>query len=171
VTLAVPVSVERLKAIRLLASDVDGVLTDGSVTYTSAGDEIKTFDVKDGHAMALWGHYGNPIALITGRDSVVLARRAQELEIPYVYQGVRNKLAVLEPLCQALKITLDAVCYIGDDWPDMPVLEKVGLSVCPADATQAVKAICSWQTQAVGGKGVMREVIEALLEAHGHAFK
>lgn len=152
-------------AIKLLAMDVDGVMTNGDVIYTDAGHEIKVFNVKDGHGIAMYRRHGGQVALITGRNSTITQRRAEELGIPYVFQGVKTKLPVLRELITTLGLQLGEVAYIGDDTPDIPILEAVGLAACPADAVEKVKRVCHYTTQAPGGRGAVREVIDILLGA------
>ena len=169
-TVAFP-SLERLAQIKLLVLDVDGVLTNGDIHYTSSGEEFKTFNVKDGHGLALWSHYGQKTAIITGRNSSIVEKRAQELNIQHLFQGVRNKLEILKQLCAELQLDLSEVCYIGDDWPDLACLKAVGLAVCPADAVAEVQAACAWVTVATGGNGVAREVLNQLITAKGFELK
>jgi 3-deoxy-D-manno-octulosonate 8-phosphate phosphatase (KDO 8-P phosphatase) len=156
---------KRATAIKLFASDVDGVLTNGEILYADDGREMKMFNVKDGHGLSLLIHAGFDVALITGRVSVITQRRAEELKIPYLYQGIRNKLPVLEELVSELGITLEEVSYIGDDTPDIPILEVVGLSACPQDAVEAVKGICHYTAKSHGGRGAVRELIDIILAA------
>jgi 3-deoxy-D-manno-octulosonate 8-phosphate phosphatase (KDO 8-P phosphatase) len=149
--------------IRLLAMDVDGVLTDGKITYTSAGDEIKSFNVKDGLGLSLAIRAGLKTAIITARQSSIVERRAGELGIHYVFQYAKTKLPVLEGLIAELGITLDDVAYMGDDLPDIPILEQVGLAACPADAVLAVKSVCHYTSALPGGSGALRDVVDHIL--------
>ena len=164
-------SLAQCAQVKLFVLDVDGVLTNGDIQYTSSGEEFKTFNVKDGHGLALWSHYGQKTAIITGRSSSIVEKRAQELNIQYLFQGARNKLEVLTQLCAELQLDLSDVCYIGDDWPDLACLNAVGLSVCPADAVAEVQAACQWVTTATGGNGVAREVLNHLIKAKGFELK
>lgn len=156
---------EKASHIRLLAMDIDGVLTNGEIIYTDDGREIKVFNVKDGHGIALAIHAGFQVALITGRTSPINQRRAEELKISYLFQGVKNKRPVLEGLLEKLGIGMSEVLYVGDDTPDIPVLEAVGLAMCPADAVDEVKRVCHYTTKAAGGRGAIREVTDLLLLA------
>ncbi len=155
------------KKIKLFIMDVDGVLTDGSITYTSSGEEIKTFNVKDGLGLNLLSEVGIKTAIITGRKSVVVERRAKELKIDDVIQGKIRKLESYESLKEKYNLKDEEVLFIGDDIIDLPVLKKVGISVCVADAVEEVKAVCSYITQKKGGEGAVREVIEKLLKLRG----
>lgn len=162
---------QKFEAIKLFVMDVDGVLTNGDIIYTDAGNEIKIFNVKDGHGLAMLAHSGYELAIITGRNSPVNQRRADEIGIAHVFQGVKTKLPVLEDLCKSLDVSLAETAYMGDDTPDMTILNTVGLALCPSDAVDEVKRICHYTTQAPGGKGAVREVADILLEVSGTASK
>ncbi len=162
-----PQMIEKAQKIKLLAMDVDGVLTNGDIIYTDAGQEIKVFNAKDGHGIAMWVRSGFEAAIITGRQSSINQRRADELGIRYVFQGAKTKLPVLESLVEQLGLELSEVAYIGDDMPDIPVMENVGFSVCPSDAVDEVKGICHYTTNAPGGCGAVRELTDLLLTAQG----
>jgi 3-deoxy-D-manno-octulosonate 8-phosphate phosphatase (KDO 8-P phosphatase) len=153
--------------IKLLALDIDGVLTDGSIGFTSGGDEVKTFNAKDGLGLRLVQRAGIAVALITGRVSAIHQRRADELGITYLYQDIARKLPVLEQLCADLGIGLDAVAYMGDDLPDLPVLEALnaagGLSACPSDAVYPVRQACRFISTAPGGRGAVRDLCDWLV--------
>lgn len=154
---------ERMRDIHLIALDVDGVLTRGDIIYTSSGDEIKVFNAKDGLGISLAIRNGLPIALITARESSIVTRRAEELGIPYVRQGAKNKLLALEALLTELSIDKAQVAYMGDDLPDIPALEVVGLACCPNDAVDAVKAVSHWNSSKDGGCGAVRELVDKIL--------
>lgn len=154
---------ERMRQIRLIALDVDGVLTRGDIIYTSGGEEIKVFNAKDGLGISLAIRNNLPIALITARESTIVTRRAEELCIPYVRQGAKNKLAALEALLAELSISPEHVAYMGDDLPDIPALKAVGLACCPQDAVDAVKEACTWISTKNGGCGAVRELIDLLV--------
>ncbi len=153
--------------IKLIAFDVDGVLTDGRISYTSAGDEIKSFNVRDGHAIKLLGRTGIKAAIITGRASPMVDRRAKELGIEMVYQEVRDKNVVLEQIMELTGIPLDAIAYMGDDVVDLHVMKRVGLGCCPADAAEEVLERADMVTVAGGGQGAVRELIMLILKAQG----
>ena len=154
---------KKASKIKMLGFDVDGVLTDGKIVYTSSGEEIKCFNVKDGLGILTAIKKGLIVVIISSRNSYAIEKRAKELNIPSVFQGIKNKLATLEKFAQEHKIALEEVFYMGDDLPDLPVLETVGLSCCPADAVDEVKSICHWTTQKKGGKGAVREATDLIL--------
>jgi 3-deoxy-D-manno-octulosonate 8-phosphate phosphatase (KDO 8-P phosphatase) len=159
---------ERARKTRLLIMDVDGVLTDGRIIYDYDGHELKVFDVKDGHGIVMAHRAQLRTALISGRESEVIARRAQELGIELVFQKIWNKLEVYEKILSDYQLMHDEVAYIGDDLVDIPLLRRVGLAVAVADAVDEVKVACHVITQRPGGQGAVREVIELILRAQGH---
>lgn len=132
--------------VKLLALDVDGVLTDGSISYTDDGREIKTFNAKDGQGIAMLTKLGIKVAIITARTSPIVQKRANDLGIQYVFQGAKNKLEKIEYLKTTLGITNDEIAYMGDDLPDIPVLNVVGIKACPNDAVDEVKRICNFKS-------------------------
>ena len=150
--------------IKLLALDVDGVLTDGSITYTDDGKEMKTFNAKDGQGIAMLTKLGIKVAIITARTSPIVQKRANDLGIQYVFQGAKNKLEKIEYLKTTLNITNEEIAYMGDDLPDICVLEKVGLSGCPADAVTEVKGVAKWHSVYNGGRGAVREFCDYILK-------
>ncbi len=158
---------EKLKNIKMLILDVDGVMTDGRVIMDDSGREIKNFDVRDGHGIKLIQRYGIKVVLLTGRKSEVVLCRARDLEIKEVYQKVFNKKEVFAKILLKNKLDCDAVAFIGDDIVDIPVLKAVGFSVAVADALDAVKKSVNYITQNKGGRGAVREVCEMLLQAQG----
>lgn len=159
--------VEIAKPIRFILSDVDGVLTDGSITIDNAGIESKTFHVRDGLGIRLWQRQRFFFGLLTARNSQIVKLRAAELDIEIVRQGFSDKLPVARELFQQLKVAPSEVCYIGDDLPDLPVMKEVGLPVAVADAAAEVCSAAKWVMQQPGGKGAVRELVERLLKAKG----
>lgn len=157
---------EAAAAVDLLAMDVDGVLTGGEIIY-GPGGEWKVFSVKDGHGFRLAAQAGLKTAVITGRRSAAVLVRARELGVSAVLQGVTRKGRAVEELCAKLGIGLDAVCFVGDDLVDLPVMRRVGFPVAVADAVEEVRAAARWITASPGGRGAVREVIELLLKARG----
>ena len=149
--------------IKLLILDVDGTLTQGGITYTANGDEIKTFDVKDGLAISSWLRLGNEVAIVTGRDSTIVERRAKELGIRHIHQGVKDKYSLLLGLCEDLDIGFENVAAMGDDLNDLKMLKSVGQSFVPSDATKHLHESVKHITVAKGGQGAAREMIEILL--------
>jgi 3-deoxy-D-manno-octulosonate 8-phosphate phosphatase (KDO 8-P phosphatase) len=159
---------ERARKTRLLIMDVDGVLTDGRIIQDGHGHELKVFDVKDGHGIVMAHRAKLRTALISGRESETITRRADELGIELVFQKIWNKLEVYEKLLVDTELTHNEVAYIGDDLIDIPLLRRVGLAVAVADAVDEVKAAAHLITQRPGGQGAVREVIELILRAQGH---
>jgi 3-deoxy-D-manno-octulosonate 8-phosphate phosphatase (KDO 8-P phosphatase) len=159
---------ERARKTRLLIMDVDGVLTDGRIIQDSHGHELKVFDVKDGHGIVMAHRAKLRTALISGRESETITRRAKELGIELVFQKIWNKLEVYEKILVDTELTHHEVAYIGDDLIDIPLLRRVGLAVAVADAVDEVKAAAHLITQRPGGQGAVREVIELILRAQGH---
>jgi len=162
-----PRDIEIAKPIRMILSDVDGVLTDGSITIDNAGVESKTFYVRDGHAIKLWCKAGFQFGLLTARNSQVVKIRAAELGITLVRQGFSEKLPAAREMIQAAGYEMKEVCYIGDDLPDLNVMYEVGLSAAVADGAAEVKQAAKWTMSANGGRGAVRELIERLLKAKG----
>jgi 3-deoxy-D-manno-octulosonate 8-phosphate phosphatase (KDO 8-P phosphatase) len=148
--------------------DVDGVLTDGRIIQDSYGHELKVFDVKDGHGIVMAHRAKLRTALISGRASETITRRAEELGIELVFQKIWNKLEVYEKILSETQFAPDEIAYIGDDLVDIPLLRRVGLAVAVADAVDEVKAAAHLVTQRPGGQGAVRELIELILRAQGH---
>lgn len=157
----------RAANIQLLLLDVDGVLTDGSVTYTSAGDEIKSFHVRDGSGLKFWHLAGMRSAIISGRISATVERRAAELGIATVLQGREDKLQAFDTLLHTTGFRAEQVCAVGDDLPDLPVIRRAGLGVAVADACPELRDAADFVTSTPGGRGAVREVIEWLLKLQG----
>lgn len=151
---------QQFKNIKLLVTDVDGVLTDCGMYYTEKGDEFKKFHTRDGMGIKLFREAGIPIAIITGENTEIVKNRAIKLGIIDVYQDCTKKLLALESLRRKYKLDYSEIAYVGDDILDIPVLSLVGLSVCPSDAIPAVKEMCTFVTKCAGGQGVIREIYE-----------
>ena len=149
--------------IRLLVMDVDGVMTDGKIIYTSDGQEIKSFNIKDGLGIKRAQASGIETAIITGRTSPMVERRALELGIAHLVQGREDKLAALSDLLDQTNLSLDQVAYIGDDLPDLTAIESVKLGACPADAADEVKSRANWVSTRAGGDGCVRELCDLLV--------
>jgi YrbI family 3-deoxy-D-manno-octulosonate 8-phosphate phosphatase len=158
---------ERCAVIELLVADVDGVLTDGGIVYGSDGIELKQFHVRDGSGLKCWEQAGKRAAFLTGRRSAVVERRGLELGIPFILQGVLEKLPALRRLLDETGLKQEQVCYIGDDLPDLPPLRHCGLAVAVADACPEARAEAHYITQAPGGHGAVREAIELILRSQG----
>lgn len=153
--------------IQLLLTDVDGVLTDGSLTFDAAGVETKTFNVRDGLGIRLWQRAGGKVGIVTGRASTIVENRARELDIEIIRQAVKEKLPVVEDIAQAHGVTLDQIAYLGDDLPDLPVVRAVGFGVAVADAAPELLGSADYVTHLPGGRGALREVVEKLLKESG----
>jgi len=153
--------------IELIVLDIDGCMTDGKIVYTASGDELKAFNVKDGFAIVQWLSLGKKAAIITGRNSTIVTRRAEELGMEYCYQGIKDKLATLTSLCESLQISFDNVAAIGDDLNDAKLLKSVGISFVPADAMHYVTELADVVLSKKGGDGAVREMIELLIKQEG----
>jgi 3-deoxy-D-manno-octulosonate 8-phosphate phosphatase (KDO 8-P phosphatase) len=166
-----PTLAERMACIELLILDVDGVLTAGGVVYAageSVGDwELKAFHVRDGSGVKFWREAGKRAAIITGRSSKVVARRAAELGIDPVIQGAADKLAAFEQILSLTGLKPHQAAAVGDDLPDVPVLRKAGLAVAVADACSEARRTAQFVTQSKGGQGAVRETIEWILRCQG----
>lgn len=157
----------RAAAIRLVCFDVDGTLTDGRLIFDSQGHESKAFHVHDGQGLRLLEDSGIAVALITARQSRIVQARGSDLRLKYVYDGVSDKLAVLQSICAQEGLSLSQVAYMGDDYPDLACLQSVGLSACPADAMPAIRNSVHWCSSRPGGLGAARELADRILAAQG----
>jgi len=158
---------ETIAKLRFLILDVDGVMTDGSICYTSSGEEMKTFDVKDGAGMKYWARAGHRAGIITGRSSPMVERRAKELDIGFVIMNAKFKLPALEEMLAIAGVEPAEVAMVGDDLPDLPLIRRVGFGVAVADAVDEVKEAAAMVTERKGGRGVVREVVEFILKSQG----
>ncbi len=156
---------DKLRKIKLLILDVDGVMTDGRIIMDDKGREMKNFDVRDGHGIKLLQRYGINVAILTGRKSKVVEYRAKDLEITEIHQKAFNKEIVLEKILQKNKLSAKDVAYVGDDIVDIPVLRRVGFSAAVADAMEIVKKSADYVTKNRGGRGAVREICEMILQA------
>lgn len=151
--------------IKLFATDVDGVLTDGGMYYTQSGDEFKKFNTRDGMGIQLLKEHGLKTAIITSEDTFIVSKRAEKLKIDFLNQGVKNKLECMKKICSALGIGLENVAYIGDDINDIELLNAVGLKACPNDSVDAVLNVPHIIIlKANGGNGALREFSEIILK-------
>lgn len=155
----------RARAIRLLALDVDGVLTDGRLHYGPGGEEWKIFHVQDGLALVAAQLAGLQVVILSARASAAVSRRMADLGVREVHQGVANKAEFFAKLLRRIGVTPDKVGYMGDDLPDLPLLTSVGLALAPADAAPEVKRVAHWVARRSGGAGAVREAVEAILRA------
>jgi 3-deoxy-D-manno-octulosonate 8-phosphate phosphatase (KDO 8-P phosphatase) len=166
-----PAVAKRAKQIKVFLMDVDGTITDGSVTLLSQPDgsalEIKTFDAHDGQGLALAHTAGIRTGVITGRGSAALQRRCRELGIEFVYEKQPHKIAAYEEILKKTGAKESEVAYLGDDLPDLTVMRRVGLAVAVGDAAPELKSLAHYVTAAIGGKGAAREVVEVILKSRG----
>jgi 3-deoxy-D-manno-octulosonate 8-phosphate phosphatase (KDO 8-P phosphatase) len=153
--------------IKMLATDVDGVLTDGTVNISSDGTESKAFHLLDGHGIKLWHRAGFQTAMISGRASGATTVRAEQLSIGFVRQGYKKKLPAFEELLKEASVSADEVIYIGDDLLDLPLVKRAGYGVAVANAVDELKDVADYVTKKSGGTGAVREVIEQVLKSLG----
>ena len=156
---------EKLKEIKMLILDVDGVMTDGKIIMDDEGRQLKNFDVRDGHRLKIIQRYGIKVAILTGRKSEVVNHRAYDLEIKEIYQGALNKKEVFQEILLRHNLAASAVAYMGDDIIDIPVLRQVGFSAAVADAVDVVKKSVDYVTRNKGGHGAVGELCEMILRA------
>lgn len=153
--------------IRMLVLDVDGVLTNGKIYYGNTGEELKAFNIKDGLGIKLLQRAGIEVAIITGRKSAIVARRAAELGISNVIQGREDKLLALQELCSRCDLSLKQCAYMGDDLPDLTAIKAAGLGMTVADACGPVSTAALWRSDFVGGAGAVRQACEFILQQQG----
>lgn len=159
--------VRKAQGIKAIFCDVDGVLTDGKITYDSEGRELKSFNVKDGQIIKHLKKEGIIVGIISGRETKSVNQRAAELKLDFCHQGIIDKLSTFEKLLKHYKLKAKEVAFIGDDINDLEVLRKAGLSVCPTDTFDYVKAEVDLVTFTKGGKGVLRELADLILASKG----
>jgi 3-deoxy-D-manno-octulosonate 8-phosphate phosphatase (KDO 8-P phosphatase) len=158
---------ESAARVKLLVLDVDGVLTDGRIIMDHKGREIKAFNVRDGHGLRLLREAEIEVAILTGRSSPVVQKRADDLGILWVRQGVHDKVGAYQEIAREVGITDDEACFIGDDVVDIPLLKRVGIPIVVGDGAPEAKRCARYVTQSSGGKGAVREVCDLLLQAQG----
>jgi 3-deoxy-D-manno-octulosonate 8-phosphate phosphatase (KDO 8-P phosphatase) len=158
---------ERASKISLVLMDVDGVLTDGRILMYSDGTEGRAFCIQDGHGIRMGQRGGLMFGILSGRESRVVTDRAEELYITEVHQGLFDKIQRYEEILERFQIPSEAVCYIGDDLVDVPVMRRVGLAVAPADAEDGAKDAAHWVTRRRGGEGAVRDLVDLILRAKG----
>lgn len=154
---------EKARNIECLIMDVDGVLSDGKVYYSNEGDEVKTFNIKDGLGIKLLHEAGIKTAIITGRQSAIVERRAKELGISHLFQGKKDKRAAFNDILQAENLEPSQVAHVGDDLPDLPLMKSAGLGIAVNDANWFVRQEADWVTPSNGGEGAVRHIAELLL--------
>jgi len=156
---------ELAKSIKLVAFDVDGVMTDGSLTFDEDGKEIKTFNAKDGLGVVMLNRAGITTSIITARNNGTVKVRAEILEIKELHMGQKYKVPALENIMKKYNLDYSEVAYMGDDLPDICVLERVGLKCCPNDAVDEVKKVCNYIAPNGGGRGAVRDLCDLILKA------
>jgi 3-deoxy-D-manno-octulosonate 8-phosphate phosphatase (KDO 8-P phosphatase) len=156
---------ERAGKIKLLLMDCDGVLTDGRLYFSENGEALKVFDVRDGLGIVMWHRAGFRSGIITGRSSKIVNRRATELGMHYIKVGSQDKVKDFEAIFEEEQLLIEEVAYIGDDLPDITLMEKVGFPIAVKDAVEEVKPFARYVTKARGGRGAVREVIDILINA------
>ena len=162
-----PTVVTKAKNIKLLLLDVDGVLTDGKLYFTNDGSEIKAFNTLDGHGIKMLMQSGVEVGIITGRTSTLVQKRAGDLGIRYLFQGREDKYQVLDELRQLFPCALEDIAFMGDDFPDLAVMLKVGLALTVPNAARAVLDHAHWVSDKCGGEGAVREACELIMEVQG----
>jgi 3-deoxy-D-manno-octulosonate 8-phosphate phosphatase (KDO 8-P phosphatase) len=158
----------RLKQIRMVLLDVDGVLTTGDIIYSDSGEQTKVFNVRDGLGIRLLKEAGIKVGIITGRKGKALRHRCDNLGIELLLDGIRDKDKALDDIHAETGIPIEAMAFVGDDLPDLPAMKKAGLAVAVADAVPLIRQHAHLITDACGGKGAVREVSEAILKAQGN---
>lgn len=155
---------QRMPGIKLILSDVDGVMTSGGITYDNQGVETKTFHVRDGMGIKLWQRTGYRFGIITARSSHIVKLRMDELGVDLIRQGAEKKLDVANEIMKEMSLSFEQICYIGDDLTDLALLQNVGLSASVSDGAPEVKKSVHLVTKAPGGHGAIRELVEAILK-------
>lgn len=148
---------------KLVLTDIDGVWTDGGMFYDQLGNELKKFNTSDAIGVFFLKKLNIPIGIITGENTKIVANRAQKLKIDILYQGITDKLSLVEKICDRQKISFDQVAYIGDDIGDYTLLKKVGISACPKNASDYIKEVVGFVTKKNGGEGAFREFVENII--------
>ncbi len=156
---------QKASQIKLVICDVDGVLSNGQVIFGNQGEELKTFNIKDGFGLKALQNQGIGVAIITGRNSKIVEKRCQELGIEHLYQGHLDKVGAFNELCEQFAINANQVCHIGDDLPDLPLIQKAGLGVAVKDAHWFLLQNADWTTNQLGGFGAVREVCDLILHS------
>jgi len=162
-----PEQIEKIKQLKLLILDVDGVLTDGRLFFDQQGNEYKCFHARDGHGLKLLKQAGVEIAVISGRSSASVALRMKNLGIEHVYQGHENKRMAFQEILQNLQLSPNQVAHVGDDLLDLPIMTQVGFAIAVQDANFAVKQYADWCTETLGGQGAVREVCDLIMQVQG----
>ncbi len=157
----------KFQRIRMILSDVDGCLTDGSLIFDEQGNELKVFCARDGLGITIWKRKKGLIGFVTRRCTSVVQKRADELKIHELCQGVENKLTMLDGICKKYDLMPDQIAYVGDDLVDYDIMKAVGVSACPSDAVPEIIEIADYVCKTPGGRGAIRELIEQILKSRG----
>ena len=155
--------IKKIKKIKILLTDVDGVLTDGGMYYSSKGDVMKKFHARDGMAISLLKKNGIPTILVTKEKTLIVKQWAKKMNVKKLYDGIVKKEQVLKKICSEFKVKVEEIAFIGDDVNDVKLLEKVGLAVMPNDGIRQLRIICDYRCKARGGEGVLRETADLIL--------
>lgn len=156
---------KRCQQIQMILSDVDGVLTDSGIYYSNSLEEIKRFDAQDGFGIRLWQMAGYQFGIITGRSSNIVKYRGDELNLSIIRQGVRDKWDCVSKIAETFGLTAEEICFVGDDFPDLPVIKRVGLGATVPGSPKEVAEAAHWISTQKGGFGAVRELIETILKA------
>jgi 3-deoxy-D-manno-octulosonate 8-phosphate phosphatase (KDO 8-P phosphatase) len=160
----------KLTRVKAIVLDVDGVLTDGSVTLMPDGEQVRVMNIKDGYALQLAVKKGYKVAIISGGRSEMVRKRLNGLGITDIYLGAHTKIDVYKELLEIYSLTDDDILYMGDDIPDYEVMKRVGVPTCPNDAAQEIKDICLYVSYNKGGKGAVRDVLEQVMKVQNNWF-
>lgn len=160
----------KLTRVKAIVLDVDGVLTDGSVTLMPDGEQVRVMNIKDGYALQLAVKKGYKVAIISGGRSEMVRKRLNGLGITDIYLGAHTKIDVYKELLEIYSLTDDDILYMGDDIPDYEVMKRVGVPTCPNDAAQEIKDICLYISYNKGGKGAVRDVLEQVMKVQNNWF-
>ena len=156
-----------MENIKILVLDVDGTLTDGKLYMDDKDNALKAFNVRDGFAIVNWLKLGGEVAILTGKSSNIVERRAKELGIKYVVQGSKNKTQDLKKILERLNLSFENVAYMGDDLNDIGLMKKIALPACPHDAVLEILEICKFISNKNGGEGAVRDLLEHIMKANG----
>ena len=156
---------ERARRVKLLIVDIDGVMTDGRIIYSIYGDELKFFDVQDGFGITLLNRAGIKSVIITAKKSRIVTLRGRDMKVTKTYQGFMDKLIPFNKILRRFKVAPEAICFIGDDLIDMPILKRVGFAVAVPNAVEEVRDAAHYITSKTGGRGAVREVCDMVLKA------
>lgn len=158
-------NLKKCKKIKLVLSDVDGVLTDGGMYYSELGESMKKFNTKDGMAVELLSKIGIPTIFITRENSKIVKKRAKKVKVLKVFLGIKNKEAILPKILREYEVKSEEIAYLGDDINDIQIMRKVGFSVSPKDAIKKVKLSCDYIAECKGGEGVLRELADIIISS------